>query len=303
VTNLAVQQLIDAQSPDGGWGAYPGAASRTEATALATLALWANGPGDAEDGFAAGSRWLETRQLSSGAWPLADDIPEPSWSSSLATLALSHFAPDSERTARAGGWLLRQEGRGTPWWGKLFYRLFPDRRAVDLDPDLVGWPWVEGTFSWVEPTSYASMALKRLRVALPHGRVASRIDQADRLLVDRACHDGGWNYGNASVLGDALWPYPDTTALALLALADRPDLPQVGDGLAALGRLLDENDSILALGLGGLAFRAHGAPEAAGVRERLTDRLEDRRGGELRALAWAALALADTDDPLGVRGA
>ena len=302
MSNAAVQHLMRGQSADGGWGAYAGTVSRTESTALATLALWANAASGEAGPLDAGRAWLETRQLASGAWPLGDDLAEPSWSTSLATLALSHFAPESERIASAARWLLGQKGRGTPWWGKIYFWFFPDRRAVELDPDLIGWPWMPDTFSWVEPTSYAVMALTRLGGAVDRGRVDGRLEEADRLLLDRACEGGGWNYGNTRVLGEELWPYPDTTALALLALAHRPEAAEVAEGLAALGRMLEENDSVLSLGLGGLAYRAHGV-DATAVRERLALKLGAWEGGETRALAWAALALAPSEDPLGVRRA
>jgi hypothetical protein len=72
----------------------------------------------------------------------------------------------------------------------------------------------------VEPTSWALLALKRMRGALPRRRTEDRIEEAHRLLADRMCRGGGWNYGNKAILGFDLDPYPDTTALALLALQD-----------------------------------------------------------------------------------
>lgn len=302
MSNPAVQQLMAVQAADGGWGAYPGSVSRTEATALAGLALWANASGVDEGPISAGREWLETRQLPSGAWPLGDDVPEPNWSTSLAALSLMHLAPGSGWRAATLRWLLDEKGQGTPGWARLFFWLFPHRRAVELDPDLIGWPWVSDTFSWVEPTAYAVMALKRIGRSGEGDRVRERIEEADRMLVDRACVGGGWNYGNPRVLGEVLPPYPDTTAVALLALADRAELPEVSEGLDALGRMLERNDSILSLGLGTLARRAHGR-DAAALRERLIAKLDAWETGEIRALAWAALALADSDDPLGVRRA
>jgi hypothetical protein len=38
------------------------------------------------------------------------------------------------------------------------------------------------------------------------------------MLLERRCRDGGWNYGNRRVLGEDLPSYPETTALALMAL-------------------------------------------------------------------------------------
>ncbi len=295
MSNMVINHLLRLQSEDGGFGAYPGAESRTESTALATLALARTpDPGGAEE--AAARAWLESTQLRSGAWPLAPGFEDANWSTSLAVLALSHGgAPDvTERGAR---WLLAEEGRGAAWWVNMLFRVFPRRRPVDLDTELVGWPWATGTFSWVEPTSYALVALKRLRGEMGSKRLESRLAEGDRLLADRACTGGGWNYGNKRVFEEDLWPYPDTTAVALLALADRGDLLAVSEGLDALPAMLDENASILSLSLGALALAVHGR-DAAPHRARLSEKTETWESGEIRALAWAALALVENDDVL-----
>ena len=46
--------------------------------------------------------------------------------------------------------------------------------------------------------------------------------------------DQGWNFGNATMMAQDLQPYLPTTALALLALQDRRDLPAVSTSLAYL---------------------------------------------------------------------
>ncbi|MCG8469891.1 MAG: hypothetical protein MJB57_17070 [Gemmatimonadetes bacterium] len=309
MANPAIPPLLEARSPDGGWGAYPDLPGRTETTALATLALFRDAAVTSSEASSRAGReaadWLTARQLDSGAWPIGDDVPGPSWTTSIASLALSHAPDGPEADARTNGaagaaWLLTQEGRGSPWWLRVL-RLFLRRPAtVALDPDLVGWPWVAGTFSWVEPTSYALLALKRFR---PRGmaRSAARIEEAERLLLDRTCADGGWNYGNTRVFDEELWSYPDTTAIALLALGDRPEHPVVPRALAALEKGMLGNDSHLALGLAAAALATHGRdPEA--LRDRLRARLAEWRGGAIRGLAWAALGLSG-DDPLGVRRA
>ena len=293
--NLAVGLLTELQHEDGGWGPYPGSASRTEATALAALALGRSAEDGADAAARRGHRWLRDTQLESGAWPLARGFDEPSWSTSMAVLALSFDASAEEGALRGADWLLDEESGGPSWWVRLLVRMFPERQAVELDAELTGWPWATGTFSWVEPTSYALIALKRLRNRLRDRRMQDRLGQGDRLLVDRACAGGGWNYGNPRVLGEELWPFPDTTAVALLALADRPDLPEVGAGLSVVPSLLEENDSILALSLGALALGAHGR-ERSSVVARLGERLAGWTHGETRALAWAALALNERPD-------
>ena len=86
-------------------------------------------------------------------------------------------------------------------------------RIMGHDSTLVGWPWVLGTHSWVEPTALAVLALK----AAGEGD-HPRTREAVRLLCDRLLPDGGCNYGNTTVLGQTLRPHIQPTALALLAL-------------------------------------------------------------------------------------
>ena len=82
---------------------------------------------------------------------------------------------------------------------------------------LQGWSWIAGTFSWVEPTAWALLALRK-RAAAGQRIDSRRLSEAEALLVDRCCEHGGWNYGNANMLGKELRPYVPTTAMALLAL-------------------------------------------------------------------------------------
>ena len=79
--------------------------------------------------------------------------------------------------------------------------------------------------------------------------IAARVDEAERMLADRACAGGGWNYGNAHVFDKDLRPHGPTTALALLALQDRRDLPCVQAGSAFLTAHADRERSGLALAL------------------------------------------------------
>ena len=158
---------------DGGWGASAGRQSTTEATALSALALRAVPTEDTGADLARAFEWLIARQGRDGGWPVSDTVPGSSWMSSLAVLSLARWA-GLERAARAavrgGLWLLRQRGLGTHWLLKVLYRLDLAPRAkavVELNRDLLGWPWTAGSFSWVEPTAYAITALKILRPHLP----------------------------------------------------------------------------------------------------------------------------------------
>ena len=118
------------------------------------------------------------------------------------------------------------------------------------------------------------------------------------MLANRACHDGGWNYGNAVVFGQDLRPYVPTTALGLMALQDRAGDAVVQQSIATLTRQRLNERSAFALSLAAIALRLHGAA-AADVEAALGESTEraDRRGN-LQAMAMAAYALASADHHL-----
>jgi len=222
-----------------------------------------------------------------------EGVALPGWTTSLAALALMRSHPEAARTGAA--WLMEHRGRPFPWWTKLFLWLFPGRAVVELDPDLRGWAWLPGTFSWVEPTAYAILAFRALRPGSPE-RVARHVDEAERMLLDRVCADGGWNYGNSRVLGEELWPYPDTTAIALLALVDRERDEAVRRSLDTLGRMMADADSGLSLALSILCFDAF-AIDSVALRDRLRARTDGIvRHGDVRSIALGLAALDRRSD-------
>ena len=103
------------------------------------------------------------------------------------------------------------------------------------DNRLQGWSWIDGTFSWAEPTAWAVFGLKKCRALgiVPKG-ASTRIRDGESLLQDRVCAGGGWNYGNSNVFNKNLPAYIPTTAVALLALQDRQDEAFVRDSLTYL---------------------------------------------------------------------
>lgn len=86
--------------------------------------------------------------------------------------------------------------------------------AAGHDPSIHGWPWIENTHSWIEPTALSILALKIAGHA-EHVRVKEGI----RMIMDRQLNNGGWNYGNTTSFGRELFPMPDSTAIAISALA------------------------------------------------------------------------------------
>jgi hypothetical protein len=289
VTDAAVQFLLDTQNPDGGWGAGKGKQSNTEATSIATLALSTVGDAALEEKIGRGLNWLTARQNSNGSWPLTASSKEPSWTTALAILALTHFAAHRQKALRGAEWLLRQEGKFN-FLASLLYRFAPQTMQVKLNPLLKGWPWTTGTFSWVEPTAYALIALKKIRPYLTDRRAQERIRQGELMIYDRMCAEGGWNYGNSEVLEADLWPYPDITALALIALQDRRETQANQLSLKSLKRMLAENHSGLTLSWSVICFSLYG-DDPTPLRKSLAKNYEKGAFlGETKTVALALLA-------------
>jgi hypothetical protein len=289
------ERLVDLQQPDGGFGPLADRAARTEETALAALAL--SGDAAAKARVGAAVAWLARSQAEDGSWPIGADVPEPSWATALAVLALTRLATEESRALAGARWLIEQEGRRASWLARLVQR-YRSQRLIEQDPSLRGWPWTTGASSWVEPTAYAILALGSLGARQPRG-ARSRIEEGQRLLYDRMCPDGGWNYGNSIVLDVPLEPYPDTTAIALLALRRQAGTSANQKSLEVLERLLEEHDSGLALSWSILCLDAYGR-ETAPLRVRLEASFAARGFfDDVRSLALASLALGDGAIQLG----
>jgi hypothetical protein len=294
-----VERLAAQRNEDGGWGSTAGRPSGTEYTALACMAMSVVAR-TAESNAALD--WLVRAQRPDGAWPVSVDIPEPAWCTSLAVLALLDSVGGDPSARRGIDWLLAEKGIGVSLRVRIS-EFFRDRKTTALDPTLRGWPWVQGTFSWIEPTAWAILALLR---AWPDGlprHARERADEGREMILDRTCPGGGWNYGNKIVLGVDMEPYPDSTAAALLALgALREDADEVELSFAALDRLLAITHSGLTLSLSILCYREWGRDTAA--LDGLLDAAFERTGflDDTRSLALATLALADGPSPLLVNG-
>jgi hypothetical protein len=293
MTRRVGEHLVASQNGDGGWGAQAGRASSTEVTALATLALGRLDTPATRSGATHGVRWLAARQHDDGGWPVSARVAASSWATALAVLVLGALGREPAGAARGARWLLRRSPRAPGAAVALLHRFAPSTLAVRLDPHLAGWAWTAEASSFVEPTCYALLALKRLRGHLPGAAAAARIDEAERMVYDRMCRGGGWNYGNSSVLGAELWPYADVTALALLALADHARRAANQQSLEALRRTLQHVDSGLSLAWATLCFSAYGEAPSP-WRRRLSERYA-RTGflGETKAVALALLALTE----------
>jgi Prenyltransferase and squalene oxidase repeat len=289
----AIKLLLGAQNEDGGWGAVKGKRSNTESTSFALMALNSMEGKPFIQQTTVGLKWLLEHQKEDGSWLLNDASKQSSWTTPIAVLALLSFQDQRENARRAAKWVLTQEGKKPGWVASLLVRLSLVKKIVELDPYLSGWSWTAGAFSWVEPTSYSLMALKKLKRSLPGTNCEERIRQGELLIYDRMCESGGWNYGNSRVLGEALWPYPDVTAVALIALQDRAGSEANQTSLRALFTMMREAASGAALGWGILCLTLYNQDVREWKRILVKNFEKTRFLGETKPVALAVLALGD----------
>jgi hypothetical protein len=257
ITDLR-HELLMLRQPGPGWGNRPGGAGYVEPTALAALALAASMPFDTDKAgdsvqcqkaVAEAADWLTRLQQPDGGLGVSPDLPKPRWTTPLAILLWSatergRDSRDFQSRDRAAKWLLTQ--RGTTWepTGESPY---------GHDTRITGWPWVDETHSWLEPTAMAVLALRRSGSG-DHVRVRD----GQRLIRDRAIRSGGWNYGNSAVFGADLRPQPAPTGMALLALAGVEDFdsPIIQQGCEYLESILPTTRAPQSLCFGTLALTA-----------------------------------------------
>jgi hypothetical protein len=299
-----IEQVLDhlrkLQNSDGGWGATHGRHSNTEATSLAIAGLKAVDNPAAQQSAARGAGWLTGRQNHDGSWPLNDVANEASWTTALAILALVAFPEHRPSALRAARWLSQQEGSKPGILAQLILWVTGKTNVNRLNRDLVGWSWVPHSFSWVEPTSYALIALKKVGAALADTNVNQRIREGEAMIYDRMCKGGGWNYGNSKVMDYALWPYPDITAVALIALQDRAAEPANQESLQRLRKMARETDSGLALCWSAICLNLYGQ-ENADWKPLIEKRFAETGFlGETKTLALALMALSGNAAPLRI---
>jgi hypothetical protein len=236
-------------NPDGGWGYYEGHGSRLEPTCWALLGLHSAGALDAPAISASSDlfrRWQRDDGLLLEPELRTEDRPNLAFNGLAAWLLVQHpeLAARTSVSALVDG-VTRAKG----------IRI-PESTINRQDDALQGWGWIDGTFSWVEPTCWGLLALKSAAKIFPI--VETRVNEAERLLIDRCCPAGGWNYGNSNMLGQTLRPYVPTTALGLMAMKERRDDACVERSLAFLKAQRLSEPSAMALGLTIIALRAFG---------------------------------------------
>ncbi len=256
-----VDSLVSLACAEGGWGYAPGQPPHPEPTCLALLALAGERDRQA-DAVSKALAWLETCALGDGTYRLGRGRHEAAWPTALALFTLAELGEPRARLDPIAKALLALRGR--PMGGK------GEEQVNDIDGGLVGWPWAEGTFSWVEPTAWACLALARA------GQGAHpRVGEGRKLLLDRVLATGGVNYGNRRIFGVTLEAIPTPTALALLALQHRRDDDAVRRSFEYLRAHALASDDVEHLAWAILALDAF--RESGDTLEALKDRLRAAR--------------------------
>jgi hypothetical protein len=244
------RQLLAGANASGGWGYYPGHPSRLEPTSWAMLALLPADP-TLSGAIAPHLDFLQRCQRKDGLLVetvlTQEDRPNLAFNAMTAILLAQHDFSANALRDRLTSALVQHKG-------------------MKLDPSeinrqnnsLQGWGWIDSTFSWVEPTSWCLIALKKSTTRTAENR--ARVQEAEQLLIDRCCDGGGWNYGNSNMLGQTLHPFVSTTAAGLLAMQDRRPEECVVRSLEYLDRHRLAEPSAMALGLTLIALRVFDLP-------------------------------------------
>jgi len=277
-TALLADALSAARNADGGWGYYTGKTSRLEPTVWIAL-----GP---SDHAAPALRWLQSKRTAAGWCPDDPQAPINYTFNGLALLALLNATGTSAHAEQLAHSLTSVKGLA-----------FGPSEVMRQDNSLQAWSWVDGTFSWVEPTACCLLALKRARQlgVIAGSTIEARIAVGEQMLADRACDGGGWNYGNAHVFDKNLAAHGPTTALTLLALQDRRDLPAVKAGLTYLEAHAESERSGLALGLASICLKVFGRHTASVGRAITAQQQPSLALGN--AVTLATLLIATSDEP------
>jgi len=277
-----LKSLDQRQVPEG-FAPFPGEEARADATAWGLLAFAVFGQ------EAADSRvWesLKKSQQSNGAVALLPEGPKSIWVTSVAILAWTRTNREPEAVQRAVEFLLAcgAERPKAPTQQQ--------KEVIGHDMALRGWPWIEGTASWVDTTALALLALRAA------GRTGEeRYREGIQLILNRQLPSGGWNYGNTLVYGAELRPTSESTGAALFALAGQATVSEVEASLTYLKSVANETAAPLTAAWSQLALQAWKQPLAPLIlKKRVAGLLGEAAGDESMPTEWIALlVLAQAD--------
>ena len=271
--------LITNQLQDSGWGYTAGTSQAyPEPTCYSLLAL-SNNPSFSTNKPLS---WLSRLINQDGQLFLPQD-DMPNWTTALFIITSIRLDEMPDVRKASIEWLLEWKSQEVE---------NDESDVTPVDSSLVGWSWISNTFSWVQPTSLAMIALKMGGL-----KTHERVTEGEALLLDRVCLDGGWNFGNPVVYDKKIEPSVMETALAIFALQNTPQAAEeIERGLAVIEQRATDMPSTLSLALGILSKNLFDQPT-----QKFTELLIERQetDGSWRQNIWwtalAALALQSTD--------
>ena len=213
--DIARHRLAELRGQEKGWGYHQGGQPATEPTVLASLGLLTSNDQDKGNcPFAINAAgWLVTIQNPDGSVGISAQLTTPEWPTSYALLLWLATGGESEAVTRGCEWLLGHQGITFPK---------PVNSPLGHDTTIPGWSWVNDTYSWLEPTALAVIALRRAGRG-DHPRVRQGIS----LIEDRVVPEGGWNFGNNVTFGTSLRPKPGPTGMAHGGFGGRQSSPSL----------------------------------------------------------------------------
>jgi hypothetical protein len=245
-----ISRLTSFFLPAGGCPYYQGGDSSAEPTFLAVLALFASGvPAERTKPLLS---WAQTLQNMDGSVSVnPGHRGQGLWLTAQAAIVFHHYGL-KENLKRALDFLL-----------SLRSVTVANDPRLRQDNTLAGWPWVPGTFGWVEPTAWSLIVL-HLSGQAGHPRAV----EGRKLLLDRRIPSGGWNYGNPNLDDKELLPFWDTTGLALTALCGQADIDRLRPSLDLVEKRQDKIESLCGLAWAVISLQAYGR-DAGRLRTRL----------------------------------
>lgn len=218
----SIESIVKRMVLGGGFAQRLGAKFRADATAWSILAL--SGLTNQKKIVENACRQLATIQLDDGRVPISDHVLTAYWPTALAIFSWQRVGAFESESKRAINFLLHSSG------------LHSQNKTGDPsghDTSLKGWPWVENTHSWIEPSSMSILALRAYGLT-NHDRVREAIV----MVLDRQLPSGGWNMGNTVVFGKELLPVPETTGQALSALGSLENEETIKNSLCYLNKAI-----------------------------------------------------------------
>ena len=199
----AIEDIKSRELPDGGFSILTEGSPAPEATAWAVIALKSSAAHLDSAGRACD--WLTSIQHPDGRVTAVEGCDGTVWPTPICIIAWKCLERYREPMNAGIQFLLDSKGQ---------HYVKKSGSPVGHDTSIVGWPWIENTHSWIEPTCLSIIALKSCGY-----KDHPRIREAVRMILDRQLPSGGWNYGNTTVFGKELLPNAENTGQALSALS------------------------------------------------------------------------------------